>query len=250
MTVQRDAPPIDRPGGAARPARVLPLENGDRLTRAEFERRYEAMPQLKKAELIEGVVYVGSPVSAENHGEQDSRLNWWLVSYLAFTRGVNVAANSTVRLDEDNEPQPDALLRVDPSAGGNSRTTAGYVDGAPELVAEVAASNASYDLHQKLGAYRRNGVREYVVWRTLDEALDWFVLREGEYRRLEPDAEGVLRSEVFPGLWLDPKALLAGDLPRVLEVLERGLASPEHAAFVERLAKAAEASRGGGPAAT
>lgn len=144
---------------------IPPLEPGDRLTREEFERRYYAMPNLKKAELIEGVVYMPSPVRLDRHGAPHAELVAWLVVYKSVTPGVRCADNTTVRLDETNEPQPDALLMIDPARGGQARiSTADYVETAPELVAEVAASSASYDLHTKLGAYLRNGVREYIVW--------------------------------------------------------------------------------------
>jgi Uma2 family endonuclease len=212
------------------------LENGDRLTRAEFERRYDAMPHLKKAELIEGVVYVPSPVRYRQHGSPHAQLIGWLVQYAANTPGVGVGDNCSVRLDLDNEPQPDALLFIDPARGGQVRISADeIIEGAPELVAEGASSSVSYDLHAKLRVYRRNGVREYLVWRVLDQELDWFVLRAGPYERMVVDAQGLLRSEVFPGLWLDPAALVRGDLAAVLAIVQRGLASPEHAAFVTRL---------------
>jgi len=215
---------------------VPPLENGDTLTRDEFERRYEAMPHLKKAELIEGVVYVPSPVRHRYHGHQHTHVISWLGYYEAHTPGVEASDNVTVRLDLDNEPQPDALLFIDPACGGHALIDAdGYIEGAPELVAEVASSSASYDLHAKLRVYRRNGVREYIVWRVLDQEVDWFVLRSGQYERLPLDAEGLYRSEVFPGLWLDPAALLRGDLATALAVVQHGLASPEHAAFATRL---------------
>jgi Uma2 family endonuclease len=217
-------------------AAVPPLENGDVLTRAEFERRYEAMPHLKKAELIEGVVYVPSPVRHRYHGHHHTHLIGWLVHYEAQTPGVEASDNATVRLDLDNEPQPDVLLLIDPACGGQARIDAeGYIAGAPELVAEVASSSASYDLHAELRVYRRNGVREYIVWRVLDQEIDWFVLRAGQYERVSLDAEGLYRSEVFPGLWLDPAALLRGDLATVLAIVQRGLTSPEHAAFMTRL---------------
>lgn len=219
---------------AISPQRKVPLlENGDRLTRPEFERRYAAMPHLKKAELIEGVVYMPSPVRHEGHGRQHSDLNGWLVVYRASTPGVEVSDNSTVRLDLDNEPQPDLLLRM--SVEGQSRIDDGYIDGAPELVAEVASSSTAYDLHQKLNTYRRHGVREYIVWQTLDNIIDWFVLREGRYERLSPDTAGVYKSEIFPGLWLDSPAMTRGDLATVLKVLGEGLATPEHQEFVARM---------------
>ena len=216
---------------------VVPaLENGDRLTRAEFERRYEAMPHLKKAELIEGVVYVPSPVRHRQHGSPHAHLISWLFQYTANTPGVEVGDNSSVRLDLDNEPQPDALLFIDPTRGGQVRISDdGIIEGAPELVAEVASSSVSYDLHAKLHVYRRNGVCEYIVWRVLEQEIDWFVLRDGQYERMPRDAQGLVRSEVFPGLWLDPAALLRGDLATVLAIVQQGLASPEHNAFVARL---------------
>jgi len=208
---------------------IPPLHNGDHLTRDEFERRYEAMPQVRKAELIEGVVHMPSPVSAEDHGEPHFDLNGWLFVYRANTPCVRGGDNSTLRLDSDNEPQPDGYLRLLPECGGQSRVVDGYITGAPELIVEVAASSASYDLHEKLNAYRRNGVREYVVWRVWDATIDWLVLRAGRYEPLAL-AEGIYKSEVFPGLWLDPAAALAGNMARVLEVLQQGLGSPERTA--------------------
>lgn len=222
---------------------VPPMEFGDRLTREEFERRWKRMPHVKKAELIEGVVYMPTAVRYRDHGRQHTILNHWLHSYELATRGVEAADNSSVRLDNDNEPQPDLLLRLDHALGGQSWEDAeGYLNGAPELVVEIAASSASYDLHQKLHAYRRHGVREYVVWRVYESAIDWFVLYDGNYRRLEADAEGLLKSAVFPGLWLDTRALLAGDLAAAVAAANRGLATPEHAAFIESL----EAKRAAG----
>jgi Uma2 family endonuclease len=216
--------------------RIPPLEPGDRLTRAEFERRYAAMPELKKAELIEGVVYMPSPVRYHRHGRPHLKLIGWLARYEAETPGVEAADNSTVRLDLDNEPQPDAFLLVHPDRGGQTQISDDdYVEGAPELVAEVASSSVSFDLHTKLHVYRRNGVREYMVWRVLDREVDWFVLRESEYQRLLPSADGLLKSENFPGLWLDAAALIRGDLPAVLAAVQRGCETREHAGFVARL---------------
>jgi Uma2 family endonuclease len=219
--------------------RIPPLETGDRLTRPEFERRYAAMPHVKKAELIEGVVYMPSPVSNE-HAAPHFDLIGWLTHYLAATPGIAGGDNGTVRLDLDNEPQPDAFLRILAEHGGQSRVDQdGYISGAPELVAEVARSSVSIDLHNKLNAYRRNGVREYIVWRVEDRTIDWFVLREGRYEPLVPSADGLHRSEVLPGLWLDAAALLRGDLMAVFQAVQRGLDSPEHAAFVRRLRETA-----------
>ena len=212
--------------------KLPPLENGDKLTRDEFERRYQAMPDLKKAELIEGVVYVASPLRFEGHGKPHFQLITWLGVYSAATPGVEGGDNATTRLDLDNEPQPDALLRI---ASGQSRISDDdYVEGAPELVVEIAASSAAYDLHNKLRVYRRNGVQEYLVWTTYENQLTWFRLRGQEYITLKPDANGAIKSEVFPGLWLAPNALLEGNLAKVLAVLQEGLNAPEHADFVTR----------------
>jgi Uma2 family endonuclease len=216
------------------PRPVPPLENGDRLTRAEFERRYAATPPTVKAELIEGVVHMASAVRIEHHALPHGVLVTWAGIYHAHTPGVILGDNATVRLDIDNEPQPDVCLMI--RRDGQARIDEdGYIEAAPEFAAEIAASSASYDLGAKLNAYRRNGVREYVVWRVLDNEIDWFVWREGQYDRLTPGPDGVTRSEVMPGLWLDSAALLRGALPRVHEVLHQGLASPAHAEFVARL---------------
>jgi Uma2 family endonuclease len=215
---------------------VPPLENGDRLTRAEFERRYNAMPRHVWAELVEGVVVMASPVRFNTHGARHVDLITWAGMYRVGTPGVLSGADVTVRLDLDNEPQPDVCLLIDPACGGKARIDEDdYINGAPEFVAEVAASTVSHDLGPKLNAYRRNGVSEYVVWRVQDAAIDWFVLREGRFDRLLPDADGVTRSIVFPGLWLDVAALLTSDLARVHAVLRDGLANPTHAAFLTNL---------------
>ncbi|WP_435009307.1 Uma2 family endonuclease [Tundrisphaera lichenicola] len=213
-----------------------PLEPGDHLTREEFERRFDAMPGLKKAELIEGVVYMSSPVRLNRHASPHAALIGWLMFYWAHTPGVIVGDNATVRLDGDNMPQPDAAMLIEPARGGQATLSEDdYVEGAPELVVEIAASTASIDLNTKLRVYRRNNVREYLVWRVLDRAIDWFVLRQGEYDRLPIGPDGLLRSEVFPGLWLDPTALISSDLVKALDALQLGIASPAHADFLDRL---------------
>ncbi|MBD2578414.1 Uma2 family endonuclease [Oscillatoria sp. FACHB-1406] len=210
-----------------------PLENGDRLTRLEFERRYRAMPHLKKAELVEGVVYVASPVRVNHHAKPHALAMTWLGVYWAATPGVDLGDNATVRLDADNEVQPDAYLRRE--TGGNSRiSNDDYLEGAPELIVEIAASSASYDLNDKLKAYRRNGVEEYLVWQSYEARLDWFRLREGRYVALEADADGIIRSEVFPGLWLSVTAFERGDAASVVAVLQQGLQSAEHQDFIAR----------------
>jgi Uma2 family endonuclease len=203
------------------PRTCLPLlESGDRLTREEFHCRYSARPDVKKAELVEGVVYVPSSTRFDLHGEQHAGVVSWLGAYKARTPGVRLGDNATVILDPNNEVQPDAILmREEP--GGPRLTEEHYIEGAPQLVVEVAASSASYDLHDKFEAYRRNGVREYVVWRVFDGMVDWFLLREGRYVRVEPNQDGVIESEAFPGLRLNVAKILNGDLAGVLAELDR-----------------------------
>ncbi len=213
---------------------IPPLESGDRLTRAEFERRYGATPEKFKAELIEGVVYVASPVRVF-HGTPHAALMGWLAVYWAATPGVSAADNTTTRLDLDNEPQPDALLRIE--VGGSSTISEdGYIEGAPELVAEIATSSAAIDLGAKQNAYRRNGVQEYLVWQTFENRFSWFRLQAEEFVLIEPDADGMIRSRVFPGLWLNVPALLEGRMTEVLNGLQAGIADPLHQAFVQELA--------------
>ena len=218
-----------------RPAADHPLlEAGDRLTRSEFERRYAACPHLMKAELVEGIVYLPSPVRYESHGRPHALLLGPLLLYAAHTPGVGIADNATVRLDLDNEVQPDVLLRIEsPPAAQSSVADDGYLEGAPELVAEIAASSASYDLHDKLRVYRRNGVREYLIWRTHEYRIDCYRLVDGAYHPLPLD-DGIIRSRVFPGLYLDVHALLRVDGAAALATAQIGLDSAEHRAFAAR----------------
>lgn len=214
-----------------------PLKNGDHLTRDEFERRYEATPGLKRAELIEGIVYTGPTALRWNeHARPDGLAGTWLGVYESATPGVQMGHHASIRLDLDNEPQPDAALIIAPSCGGQARISSdGYLEGAPELVVEISASSVSIDLNAKLRVYRRNGVREYLVWRVEDQIIDWFVLRQGEYVLRAADAGGLLRSETFPGLWLDAPAMIRLDSAAVLQALQQGLATSEHEAFVSAL---------------
>ncbi|BAY25865.1 hypothetical protein NIES2100_56730 [Calothrix sp. NIES-2100] len=213
--------------------KIPPLESGDRLTRPEFERRYYAMSNTKKAELIEGVVYVASPLRFRSHGQPHGDLIIWLGTYKVSTPGVELGDNATVRLDADNEVQPDVVLILDEQLGGQTRISEDdYIEGAPELIAEVAASSAANDLYDKKRVYRRNGVKEYIVWQVFENKFDWFILKNGEYVTLAPDADGIIKSRVFPGLWLDVVALLKGEMTQVLAVLQQGLNSREHQQFL------------------
>jgi len=215
--------------------RIPLLCAGDVLTRDEFERRYAAMPELKKAELIEGVVYT-EPLVRFVHGHLHALLAGWLGAYAEATPRTEAGILSTLRLDLDNELQPDVLLRIAGDRGDSHIDDDGYLEGSPELVVEVAASSSSYDLHQKLHVCRRAGVREYLVLRTEDAAIDWFVLRGGAYERLPADPRGILRSEVFPGLWLDGPALLRGDPAALRAAVTAGTATDAHARFRAQLA--------------
>jgi len=218
---------------------VPPLESGDRLDRHEFERRYNTMPSLRKAELIEGIVYIAAAaLRFRSHGQPHGDIIGWLWTYKIATPGVELGDNPSVRLDTKNEPQPDAVLLIEERCGGQARLSEDdYIEGAPELVAEIAASSVAIDLGDKKRAYQRNGVQEYLVWQVFDQKLDWFELQDGEYVSLPVDESGIICSRVFPGLWLATSDLLAGNMTQVLSVLQAGLASADHRAFVDRLAQ-------------
>ncbi len=210
------------------------LESGDHLTRREFERRYHAMPELKKAELLEGRVYMSSAVRM-SHGGAHADVMLWLGIYRAGTPGVRLYDNGTVRMDDENEPQPDALLRIETEDGSSQAGDDDYLEGAPELIVEVSGSSASYDLHEKFQVYQRNGVKEYLIWQLYENHLDWFVLQDGKYAPLQPDAGEILRSRVFPGLYLAVDALLAGDMGTVIAEVQKGLQTEAHNQFVAYL---------------
>ncbi|NEP17923.1 MAG: Uma2 family endonuclease [Leptolyngbya sp. SIO4C1] len=217
--------------------KLPPLENGDRLSRSEFEHRYVAMPDVKKAELIEGTVYMASPLRFEPHAEPHADLMGWLWTYRVATPGARLGDNPTVRIDRDNELQPDVVLRLDEKLGGQSFIDAdGYLAGAPEFIAEIAASTATIDLGDKLKVYRRSGVKEYLVWQFFDEKIDWYRLEGDEYVEITVDSAGTLKSQIFPGLWLDREAMILGNMPRVMEGLQTGLNTSAHKAFLSKLA--------------
>lgn len=230
---------------AGSPAAVLPaasgsarLEAGDHLDRDAFHRRYMDLPGIKKAELIDGVVYMPSPTRVRDHATPHGHVVTWLGTYQARSPGVRLADNATVFLGPSDEVQPDALLLLDPAAGGRTRVgEAGYVEGPPELVVEIAASSASYDLHAKRRAFERAGVAEYVVIVVAERRVAWWRLANGRYDVLMADGDGIVRSRVFPGLWLATEPLLAGDLAAVLDVQAAGIASDAHAGFVRENAR-------------
>ena len=198
-----------------------PLRNGDVMSRDEFERRYADMPNTK-AELIDGVVYVASPVF-KDHSHPHTLILCWLGAFEGMAREYEALTEHSVRLDADTEVQPDGLLRKI-EEGTSAYSPEGFIEGPPEFVVEVSVSSVSRDLHGKLRAYEEAGVQEYLVWRVRDGELDWFVLRGGRYERLEADSEGIIHSPSLPGLRLLVPALLAGDVNTVTDE-QRGLRS-------------------------
>jgi Uma2 family endonuclease len=215
-----------------------PLVDGEHLDQSTFHERYEAMPPETQAELVGGVVYMPSPLR-QDHGKEGRNIGGWLFYYQMCTPGVDGEDNATVKLDRKGEPQPDCQLRIPKELGGRSYVDdEGYVAGAPELVVEIARSSRKFDLNAKKIDYERAGVVEYVVVELKPDRIHWFIRRGSHFEDLLPGADGIYRSEVFPGLWLDADALFAEDRRRLIRVLKRGLRSPEHAAFVAKLAAA------------
>jgi Uma2 family endonuclease len=221
---------------ARRTSGPVELNTGDRMTQAEFHRLYEQTPEGFRAELIGGIVYVSSPLKWR-HGTNHLPLGTLFFAYEGHTPGVESGDNTTVQLGDESEPQPDLYLRILQENGGQSRTTEDeYVAGPPELVAEIAQSSRAIDLHAKLLDYARYGVREYLVVCLRERQLRWFDLPADE--ELQLDRDGVCRVRVFPGLWVHAKGLFAKDYARLMATLQEGLATPQHAEFVTRLAAA------------
>ncbi len=215
-----------------------PLEVGQHLDQPTFHERYEAMPPIIKAELVEGIVYMPSPMRGD-HGGTTQVTAGWLFHYRWKTPRVAGEDGCTVKLDLHGEPQPDHMLRLPIELGGKTRLDhEGYLTGPPELLIEVSRSSRSFDLKQKKADYERAGVVEYVVVELDPDRIHWFIRRGTRFVQMRPGPDGIYRSSVFPGLWLDPKALYSQDLDRLIAVLEQGLATPDHAAFVAKLAAA------------
>ena len=208
---------------------VQPLSSGDKLSREEFLRLWDAHPEIKRAELIGGIVYMPSPLSID-HGDKDLDVHGWICLYKSHTHGTAGGANTTTFLLDDS-PQPDANLRLLPDFGGRStvemRKGKRYLAGIPELFAEICVSSDDHDLHQKLDLYQTVGIPEYLAVLVHEHEIRWHILDNGVYQlSLAPDSDGIHRSRVFPGLWLDGAALLSGDMARVLAKLDEGLRSP------------------------
>lgn len=224
----------------ARKSPVPPLRPGQRLKQPEFHRRYEQYPEDVKFELIGGVVYMTSPLR-QPHGSYHPELSGVLWLYKGGTPGIEVLDNATTILGEESEPQPDLALRILHEFGGQARVNEGeYIEGAPELLAEIAHSSRDIDLNEKRIDYQRAGVLEYLVLSIAEQELHWFHFPSQEV--IAPNRRGVARSRVFPGLWIDVRALLARDSGRLVETIQKGLASREHARFVRRLATRREGS--------
>ena len=213
-----------------------PLNSGDHLSRAEFHRRYGMYPEIKKAELIEGVVIVGSPVHAQ-HSEPHADFNTVIGFYRAHTPGLRLADNQSVIIDEGSELQPDLCVRIESARGGNvQKSEEGLYIGAPEFVVEVAASSAAYDLHSKLNVYRRNGVQEYLVLLAYEREMRFFRLKDGKFVLVEADETGVMKSQILPGFWFRSDWFWEGRLAELLQLVQEGIASQEHQEFVDGLA--------------
>ncbi|MBI5386615.1 MAG: Uma2 family endonuclease [Verrucomicrobia bacterium] len=229
---------LERPRARKNSGKTIeaPLRNGEHLSRCEFERRWDATPELKRAELIEGIVFMPPPIS-DLHSSSHSLLFRYLDRYAEATPGVSARVATSVRLDNRNEYQPDCLLRIArPHIGKSWISTDNYIEGAPELLAEVAVTSKDYDAHEKRRVYERIGAQEFLLWQVMDARFDWWTLQDSAYVPLKPRADGVYCSAVFPGLWLDLRALLAADKRKVEAVLKKGIASQEHREFVKRLA--------------
>ncbi len=210
---------------------IPPLVGGDYLTVGEFLRRWEAMPEVKKAELIGGIVYMPSPLSWE-HASMENQVSCWLGFFAAHSPGCQPANNATWILSDEDSPQPDLSLRILPEYGGRSQREGRLVRGVPEFLAEVSLSSTSYDLHQKLELYETAGVQEYLVILLAENQLRWHCLENDRFQLLAASADGVYRSPTLPGLWLNGAALLEGNMAQVLATLEEGLKSPAHLEFV------------------
>ena len=223
---------------ATAPVLIPPLRDGDQMTREEFLRRWDAMPDLKWAELINGVVHMPSPIS-RIHWDFHFRLSSWLTYYVAATPGCAAGVAGTWLMTSNSAPQPDLSLEILPEHGGQSRVEGAYLAGAPELAIEVSHTTSSHDSGEKLKLYERCGVREYLIVRPKSQRLVWRELVSGKYREIAPEPDETLHSRVFPGLWLNPTALWQSDLDGLAAVVRRGLKSAEHVAFVRKLKRQA-----------
>lgn len=214
------------------------LRNGEHLNQRTFHKRYEAAPEDFRAELVGGIVFLRTR-RTRAHGALLAKVGSWLCEYGDATPGTEGLLDVTVALGPASELEPDACLLHLPKCGGQTwEDEDGYINGAPEWVGEVSDSTESIDRNRKKLDYEKAGVREYMVAALRTGQVFWYIRRRGKFKEMAPGSDGIFRSEVFPGLWLDPAAFLKRDGKRVLAVLHQGLASPEHATFVAKLKKA------------
>jgi Uma2 family endonuclease len=214
-------------------SKPLPImHNGDHMKQPEFHFAYSSMPENYRAELIGGVVFEPSPVSY-SHARNDNMFHDLITQYAKKSKLAEVAPNATVILSEDDEVQPDVLLRLPEELGGRSRLVGKFLEGAPELVAEIAYSSRAIDLHLKKQRYAKAGVIEYLVFCIEPKKLHWFRLQEE--KGIKRNGDGTFCSKVFPGLWINEPALIEANSERADEILAEGLNSEEFNDFKNQL---------------
>jgi hypothetical protein len=199
-----------------------PLESGDVLDAAEYWRRYGAAPEKVKAERINRKVYIMSPLRAVHHGNPHFLLAQWIGHYAMHHPTLVGSDNATVRLNADNDPQPDlCLLRIN---GQTHFDNDGYIIGAPEMIVEIAGSSASYDFTEKRDVYEAAGVGEYLVFETIEGRIAWWRSETGRFAEILPE-DGIYKSVLFPGLWLDAEALRSANPLKLIQTLQQGIES-------------------------
>ncbi|MFT3878951.1 MAG: Uma2 family endonuclease [Gemmatales bacterium] len=208
------------------------LYDGQRLDRETFHRLYEASPELKRVQLIEGIVHMPSPMRFVQHANPQTCINGWLFCYSSQTPGVRNGGSATLKIDTENEFEPDGMLFYD--QGQLVIADDGYLEGVPELVVEVSASTISVDSKEKFRVYEKQGVKEYLLWNTQADTITWFARNKNKFVAMKPNRAGIIQSKTFPGLWLDVAAMLEGDLTQVMKTLNEGLTSGPHVKYVKR----------------
>lgn len=204
------------------------------MSQKRFHALYQMMPQDFRAELVDGIVFVCEPLG-QSHGRHHIRFSSLVDAYQSATPGVQAFDNTSVILGTHDEVQPDICLRIHPERGGQSKDSSdnNYIVGAPELIIEIASSSYSIDLHMKKQRYQKAGVNEYIVLCLNPFALHWFCLKDGP--TIVSDRDGIKRSRVFPGLWVDENGMRNMDYEVTKRVLEEGISSAGHADFVRQL---------------
>jgi hypothetical protein len=215
---------------------VPPFENGDRLDQKTFHDLYERTPFRFRAELVDGIVYLKIPKPVRLRRRPRLSLSVWLGAYEAETEGVQIAMHATNILIDRNETHPYQTVIVDPALGGRTSINADdFVEGGAELLVEIAERSCSLPYHKKFEQYQKANVREYIIVNLESRNFNWFTNTANGFQPIKPNADGIMKSRVLPGLWLDREATLNDNNKRVRAVLDSGLASPEHAKFVTKL---------------